>query len=311
MYKKFLCPLWLFTFLFSKTEIYGQCTKKEPASCIEQEQAEERIDFFYDYKEKAIFEKMHISSEDFSFKKKVIRDFLYDFRGKDYDGVRIYFALSDDKPNDPYKPNTLYLVLVPTVASRINDEDDNTVSIDNIDDKAYIAGNGNFYAIKLSDQFVVKWMNRYTSKVASRVENQFLKKYNINLKESHSLWYSDAVLFKENRTAKDIVTYLDNDTDNKIESVKIDFASWPLSSSDPTLSFKLDLLFEFVKESGSVEYLTLATPEINAHLANLKAQLKAMDKSDKLYNKVEDEIAILSSKDFADTGIPCPPAKCP
>ena len=132
-----------------------------------------------------------------------------------------------------------------------------------------------------------------SQKISQRIESYFIKNYSINLKESHSIWYSKKVLFEGSES---LLAYIQKET--AIQKIKIDLASWALFAADPRLSFKLDLLFEFPDLPANQKFASAAIPEIKQTIQLRNANLN-------------DTAKALLIAQYANTGLPCPPAKCP
>jgi hypothetical protein len=287
----------------------------DPASCIPQQEATDRMNFFAI--KKIIISKMGATvNNNFSFTAAQVTDLeniLQTFRSSsnNYDGIRFYFALSDNKPHGSFAANTIYLVMVPTTASSLTDINNDVVSED--DDSAYIISDGTFTPVNLTtDKYVARWINRFQHRISTQIENVYRRRYHISIDETNSLWYSKRMFFCDSTDGlgPDLLTYLQSDRTHPITQAKIEFASWfldpndNLSNPDDQISsqfaFKLTLVFEFDKANANPFYLTFLSKDI----------LQAIRKSD-LKNKASLINMVTSRQTYTDTGNPCPGKKCP
>ena len=153
-------------------------------------------------------------------------------------------------------------------------------------------------------KFIRKWITHYQN-ITNRIKNGF-DGLNIKFVEAKSLWYSSEILFQRTPRGLDLLSYLKANTN--ITSIKVHFASFGLEPENLDYRYEMDLIFQFYEGSGAPSsYLTLATPEIKKYIQLLKKELPTKDKETQ--EKMQKDIQALSQ--YADTAIPCPPAKCP
>jgi hypothetical protein len=254
-------------------------------SHIEDSTALHRIAFFEKVKKDIINpkHKILVNVEPILISKDVMIGLLNDIK-LNHDGARVYLVLTDKNADEPYR---LTLALVPTIGSGIADDNGDEISDD--DSKQYVLINGKF--IPENTATVMRWKNRYQN-VATRIKNELLKRYNIVLEETQSLWYSKEVLFYKTPDGDDLLTYL-NDCGN-VHQIEIHFASWtfePDNIDDLKYVFKTDLIFKLIdlNKSPNNNYFTLGSVEIAKKLPPDKF----------LYSG------------YTNTGLPCPPNKCP
>ena len=165
---------------------------------------------------------MHASANDFSSVNITsLINILQSFKNNpnNYDGVRVYFALSDNRPQTGFDLNTLYLVFVPTMPTTLTDINTDIISDDYETNSFIISINAgatsnsyNFAHVDLNtDRYVKKWINRYVNKAVPRIEFAYRNNYDIKIDETHSLWYSKRVMFYNNPPdglGPDLLTYL-------------------------------------------------------------------------------------------------------
>ena len=292
MKKIILSFIYIFFTCLLQSYSFGQACKCDSglSSGIENDVAKARIEFFDTIKAKIIngahvnVSDLTISKDDFIKVFKNIRDSAHE---RSYNGVRIYFAITNKELNK----NKLTILLVPTIHSSFNDDNDDEISDDD-STNAFLFYNNTFNNVNLitNGKDVIKGINQYENIIAKRIENTLDKKYNIKLAETHSLWYSDSVLFIKGSYGCDLLDYLDSTCSNKIKDLKIKFASWVFDKNYPDelkFVFKTDLIFELTPSANQLKYFTLSALEINKTVSQ----------------------ALTGS--YADTGLPCPPNKCP
>jgi hypothetical protein len=279
-----------------------------------------RRDFFTRIKFKEILQKLPapIHAEDFKITAQNMHTVLSAFAApnKNYDGVRIYFIVSNKNVPNMYDKNTIYLVFVPTTDGQTTDDDGEEISDDDYSNAYVITKNGIPKPVDLSDaanKYILNWMNRFQNQLIHRINAKFKNRFGIELSETLSLWFNKSVLFSS-RDEKDLLANLNN-KDCNIISVNIDFASWNVNADEPDFSFKNDLLFEIVKANNTSDYFTLGTPEINLYKKKLIEDQSKLNKDlpsyEDDYKKLQKEIDILSGQEYTDTGNPCPAKKCP
>jgi hypothetical protein len=292
-----------------------------PSSPLPKPKALARIAFFNNIKNNQILGKGHmgVNINNFSCNLSSLQDALKSFAVKNdkgvykYDGVRFYFALSDAKASGEFTRNTLYLILVPTVVSELRGTDEKEIMSDDDESNAYIITNtGVLKHINLTDVVYITWMNRYTNKIIPRIENVFDKRYDIKFQETHSIWYDKSVLFNGDGSILNLL----NNASCMIEELKVDFASWTTDEDDIKFTFKTDLLFEIKQrdKAGQIRtsYFTLAKFEIDKKIEELETDYaNEKDKNSQQAKEIKKEIDEIKSGDYADTGLPCPPNKCP
>lgn len=274
---------------------------------LDEIEARSRRNFFDSIKRQKVL--TNFNTTDLEFNADAVVELLTKFASnKDYDGVRAYFAIgvAQDIPAD-FTANRFYLVLIPTKYSDDRDETD-TYSDDDRSNAHITNDKGQFIKIDNTNRvFVINSINRYLTKAVPAIQTYFQKNYGVTFQETHNLWYDKKVLFSGGR---DLLSTLKNET-CKIKKVKFDFASWTIHVPDARFSLKMDLLFELLKEGEtSGGYFTSLT----------KAQLKKKREleSEFLSEGISKEkMQILAYQleaflaEFADTAVPCPPAKCP
>ncbi len=292
MRKKISAIIYATVLLLIQSFVYGQdCDcKLGLSSGIKKEVADARIDFFKKVKLDMIkntgstADYLAIAGDEM---KNVLQN-IKNVEGNKYDGVRIYYALNDLK---------LTIVLVPTTDSKLIDENNDNISEDD-STNAYIFYSGKFNKVDLTkNATVVKGMNIYTNLIAKRIELEFSKKYGIKLSETHSLWYADKVLLTPGDYGCDLLSYLTKCA--TIKQVNIHFASWiyePDYLDNLKYIFKMDLIFELIEENKPPTFLTLGATEIKKNLLEHG-----------ILKDTKQKLAV----SYADTGLPCPPNKCP
>lgn len=267
-------------------------TCDRPISHIDDTVALARIGFFENVKKDLIRADKMVNACPINIDKmemiRVLSEIKAKASAKNYDGVRVYLALTNRLAAEP---NRLTLVLIPTIASGIPDE--NGVERSDDDDSTVyvlVAGKLSNPAIDISqpgNSYVLNWRNRY-QRLASTIEAGLRDRYNIILDETLSLWYGKDVLFCKGPQGPDLLTYL-TDCIN-ITQVQVNFASWTYEPDDLNnlkYIFKTDLVFKIVDGGTNVnKYFTLGAIE-------LKKNFKILNTS------------------YDDTGLPCPPNKCP
>jgi len=295
--------------------MFAQCNPThDPASCIPEQEAINRMNFFAI--KKIIVNHMGAAVYNFSFTAAQVANFeniLQVFRSSanNYDGIRFYFALSDNRARGSFDANTGYLVMVPTTASSLTDINNDVVSED--DDSGYIVSDEAFTPVSLiTDRYVTRWINRFQHRVSTQIENVYKRRYHLTIDETNSLWYSKRMFFFDSTDGlgPDLLTYLQGDVTHPITQAKIEFASWFLDSNDnlsnpddqisSQFAFKLTLVFEFDKANANPLYLTFLSKDI----------VQAIRKSD-LKNKASLINMVTSTQTYTDTGNPCPGKKCP
>ncbi len=300
MRKKFLLVFTVFLILFLHSKTFAQCKPGDPYSCISEFLAKARMNVFK-FKKKVLINKgWHANDFTFTDVGK-IRTLLQQLKdaGK-YDGIRLYFALSDEIPHG-FDINTLYIVLVPTTYNLTPEPDGEKISNDD-EANAYIISDNNFKPVNLNtDYYVMKWIHRYVNMAVPRIETKFEKEYGYRLQEAHSIWYSARTLFKMDADGlgPDLLTYLINHQVS-IAQAQIHFASWALEPDidEGPLSFEMSLVFKFTNNKNDT-YLTFGQGDIINRIQR-----------DSLIDNKKDLIKTLKQT-YTDTGNPCPPNKCP
>lgn len=308
----FLAALIVSQCLFHKN-IKAQLAENVPAvkkcdstiSKIPDDLAEARISCFKVYK-KDVFKNRKVDCLPITIEISDFKELLLNIRSKyddptipekdKYDGVRIYFAVSEKKTDNPGQQGSfngkLTLVLVPTINTFLKDENDNDISDDD-DKNIYVLKDGKFDGPKKFDASIAKTLKRY-ERFASIIKTKLLKQYQINLDETQSLWFSKEVLFVKGNDGDDILSYIKKCVD--IDKIEINFGSWTFEADHQDLIYKTDLLFRFLYKPGAIgQYFSLGGVEI---IKNHKA-------ADKKFDLTTLEV------NYTDTGLPCPPNKCP
>jgi hypothetical protein len=296
----------LLSLAFGAAQLQSRILAQPPYSSIPQNVADVRIHFFKIKKD--IVQAMGGTANDFSFTDMTqLITTLSSFRdaGNKYDGVRLYFALSDNRPQTGFTINTLYIVLVPTMPTTLIDANNNTISDDD-EDNAYIISNGAITSVNLNtDRFVRRWINRFTGQVVHRIELTYQSAYGIHIDETHSLWYSARVMFKNSADGlgPDLLTYLRTQV---ITQADIMFASWVLDPvNDPAgsdFAFKLSLVFKF-------QEMNVAKPiVVSLNINDIRHNILKSDKDSAQKRKLID---LTLQNTYTDTGNPCPTKKCP
>jgi hypothetical protein len=300
-------------FLQKETSSSAQCSVNEPYSCVDNNTALARMNAFH-FK-KNILNSNGILANDFTFSQlKQLTKALSSFASNTaYDGIRVYFALSDSV-NVPtgFKTNSLYLIFIPTISAKTIDENKDTISVDDTS-HAYITSEGGYFKqINFAqDTYGRAWINRYLSQVVPLIEKAYQNiGINIPLQETHSLWYSKRAMFFQSTDGfgPDLLTYL---TSNNIAKASIHLAAWTFDVNNPNelpYAFKLSLVFEFDSasaNSSNPQYFTFGINDLKNTIS--EAYLKARQKQ-----KINLKTLLLKLQEaYTNTGNPCPSKKCP
>lgn len=228
------------------------------------------------------------------------QDFIgyLDSLSSNYDGVRVYFIFTANNPEvQEENRGKIGLLFMPTIESKEKDSCGDFISRD-VEKDAYIILKDKFipvtnfiHANALKDSFELL--------VKRAIETTIRTEMPFTLEEAKSLWYSKAILFDPVRTdSLCLQEYLKRHAE--IDSVKIQLASFFKGEKHKKdLSYKMDIIYSFnyVDKSLELKYFSLGIKEI----------MSPFNKDKKLIEKLTPRLSTL----YANTGLPCPPNKCP